>query len=52
MADFFSATLASILPPTPSLDRLVKALRPDPEPDLDLDPEFTLTLQTKDTPSK
>ena len=50
MADFFSTTLASILPPTPSLDRLVKALRPDPEPDLDHPDEFTLTLQTKDTP--
>ena len=50
MADFFSAIMASIIPPTPGLDRLIKAIRPEPEPDIDLDPEFTLTLQTKDSP--
>ena len=53
MADFFSAIMASIIPPTPGLDRLIKAIRPEPEPDddhPDLDPEFTLTLQTKDDP--
>ena len=50
MADFFSAIMASIIPPTPGLDRLVKALRPDPEPDDDLDLDHLLILQTKDTP--
>ena len=52
MADFFSALMASIIPPTPGLDRLIKALRPDPEPDDDHPDAFTITLQTKDTPSK
>ncbi len=50
MADFFSAIMASIIPPTPGLDRLVKALQPDPEPDLDLDHPEDFALQTKDTP--